>query len=162
MPPAPVSNKKFHCGQCEKTFTRKFSLSRHRIGYHSFLHTCFLCDPTNGKLVTYEFIKTHLAKIHGLKAIHNCLCCNYMFASRADKLAHQFVVGKTGQLGEQFIVAKSDRQPGSLLQENIVTKQTNVNMESARTTEVPLSTVPPSKKRAQQEKVSKMIILIQN
>lgn len=114
----PIPDAKLaYCGVCN-LFLHSRCLTDHRHRFHSFNHTCFLCDPINGKLIEGIRIKEHLAEVHSSKGFRTCRCCNYIFKKYSDLIKHCKVLDRTGKLGNQQILAKSQQQPGELKAEN--------------------------------------------
>ena len=70
---------KYKCDTCEKDFTAKSSLNKHKIDYHSDeankVHKCELCDK---EFATGSTLKDHNKKIHQpIKKWHFCDQCDF-------------------------------------------------------------------------------------
>ena len=79
--------KKIQCLNCEKIFTRNFTMVQHVKTHHEGKkeHHCFIC---RNKFTCKAGLKNHISAVHEGKKPHQCKYCDYATAYKCDLKKH--------------------------------------------------------------------------
>ena len=80
--------RKFKCGQCEKSFTRKNILNTHIQSHHA-RKTLYRCEQCPKTFWVKNYLRTHVRMIHEKHRPHKCDICQEGFVYKRDVIKHK-------------------------------------------------------------------------